>query len=102
MEAERRDTQTGGRAATTGYIPGDFALAVGMPNTPAPLGWRWVKLTDVTRLETGHTPSRRHPEYWGGDIPWVGIRDATTNHGRMIYDTIQHTNDLGIVTTQRA
>jgi type I restriction enzyme S subunit len=25
-------------------------------------------------MESGHTPSRRHPEYWGGDVPWVGIR----------------------------
>jgi type I restriction enzyme, S subunit len=47
-------------------------------------------------LETGHTPSRRHPEYWDGDIPWVGIRDATGNHGRTIYETQENTNELGI------
>ena len=48
-------------------------------------------------METGHTPSRKHPNYWGGNIPWIGIRDATTNHGRTIYDTIQTTNEIGIV-----
>ncbi|MET0044061.1 MAG: restriction endonuclease subunit S [Candidatus Thiodiazotropha sp. 6PLUC3] len=63
---------------------------------PAPEGWSWIKLTDVSRLETGHTPSRRHPEYWDGDVPWVGIKDATGNHGGMLYQTIQYTNDLGI------
>ncbi len=89
-------TRTGGREATTGHIPGDVALAVGMPSLPPPEGWRWVKLTDFARLETGHTPSREHPEYWGGDIPWIGIRDATENHGREIADTQQHTNQLGI------
>jgi Type I restriction modification DNA specificity domain len=47
-------------------------------------------------LETGHTPSRRHPEWWGGDIPWIGIRDATENHVRTIVTTNQHTNELGI------
>ena len=29
-------------------------------------------------------------------MPWIGIKDATANHGRTIYDTIQHTNELGI------
>ncbi len=50
----------------------------------------------MARLESGHTPSRRKPEYWGGDIPWIGIRDATGNHGRTLIDTQQHTNQLGI------
>ena len=96
MAARRAETRTGGRAATTGTIAGDFALSVGMPERPAPEGWRWTKITDVARLETGHTPSRKHPEYWGGDVPWIGIRDATGNHGQTIYDTLQHTNELGI------
>jgi type I restriction enzyme S subunit len=29
-------------------------------------------------------------------VPWIGIKDATENHGRLIYDTYQHTNALGI------
>ena len=53
-------------------------------------------MSDVARLETGHTPSRRYPEYWGGDVPWIGIKDATENHGRVIAETHQYTNDLGI------
>jgi type I restriction enzyme S subunit len=67
-----------------------------MPDTPPPSGWRWTPLSDVARLESGHTPSRKKPEYWGGDIPWIGIRDATGNHGRVLFDTEQHTNELGI------
>ena len=92
----RQQTQTGGREATTGVIPGAYALSVGNPVQPIPEGWKWTLLTDVARLESGHTPSRRHPEYWGGSIPWIGIRDATSNYGRTIYDTEQHTNQLGI------
>lgn len=92
----RSETKTGGRPATTGVIRGSYALSVGKPDTPLPQGWRWIALSDVARLETGHTPSRRHPEYWGGDVPWVGIKDATENHGRVIEDTYQHTNELGI------
>ncbi|MBE2196391.1 MAG: restriction endonuclease subunit S [Anaerolinea sp.] len=92
----RLESRTGGRPATNGVIPGQFALSVGKPNLPAPDGWQWIPLSDVARLESGHTPSRKHPEYWGGDIPWIGIKDAVDNHGRTIFDTYQHTNKLGI------
>lgn len=77
-------------------IPGRYALSVGRPDRPAPTGWTWTLLTDVARLETGHTPSRKHPEYWDGDVPWIGIKDAVENHGYTIYDTYQHTNELGL------
>jgi hypothetical protein len=50
----------------------------------------------LARLETGHTPSRKHPEYWDGEIPWIGIKDATSNHGLRISDTYQHATQLGI------
>src|SRR6056297_221939 len=92
----RTATKTGGRAATTGTIDGDFALAVGVGNRTPPTGWQWRLLTDVARLETGHTPSRKHPEYWDGEIPWVGIRDATGNHGRIIHNTEQRVTQAGI------
>ena len=94
--AARRQTKTGGRPATKGVIPGRYALSVGRPPSPAPEDWEWVPLSTVARLETGHTPSRKHPEYWDGDVPWIGIRDATDNHGRTIHDTYQHTNAEGI------
>lgn len=90
------DTQTGGRPASTGVIRGRYALSVGKPSDTAPQGWEWRALSELARLETGHTPSRKFPEYWGGDVPWIGIRDATGNHGRTIDDTEQHTNELGI------
>jgi len=95
-KAGREATETGGRGATTRHIPPNLALSVGMPSVPAPKNWQWAALTTLARLESGHTPSRRHPEYWEGDIPWVGIQDAREHHGSRIYDTSQHTNDLGI------
>ena len=96
MSKEKSQTSTGGRDATTAVIPGRFALSVGKPDIPTPKGWQWVKLTDVARLESGHTPSRQRPEYWDGGISWVGIKDATSNHGRVIGDTYQHCSQLGI------
>ena len=34
------------------------------------------EVTGVARLESGHTPSRRHPEYWDGAVPWLTLTDA--------------------------
>jgi type I restriction enzyme S subunit len=93
--AEKR-RRLGGREATAAQIPGAFAISVGDTGAPLPEGWKRHLLSDLARMESGHTPSRRHPEYWGGSIPWIGIRDATGNHGRTIYETNENTNALGI------
>lgn len=77
-------------------IRGRAGLAVNKPTEPVPPGWVWVPVNSVARQETGHTPSRSHPEWWGGDIPWIGIRDARLHHGGVIYDTLQTTNPLGL------
>jgi type I restriction enzyme S subunit len=47
-------------------------------------------------MESGHTPSRSKPEYWGGDVCWIGIKDARNNHAREIIDTEQKTNEVGL------
>lgn len=47
-------------------------------------------------MATGHTPSRRHPEYWGGDIPWINVGDARIVDGSVIHTTNECTNPLGI------
>lgn len=77
-------------------IPGDYALAVGKPDRVLPLGWAWTALVDVAQMESGHTPSRSHPEYWGGDIRWLGIADARDHHAGLVTETYQRTNELGI------
>jgi type I restriction enzyme S subunit len=85
-----------GRAATVNVISGRAALSVGESETNLPKGWIRVSLLTIARLESGHTPSRKHSEYWGGDIPWVGITDAREHHGQRIFNTKQYTNDLGL------
>jgi type I restriction enzyme S subunit len=86
----------GRNVAFVNTIPGRCALSVNDPNSPAPPGWAWVKLTDLARLESGHTPSRNHPEYWEGDIAWIGIKDAREHHAGVIHDTLQHVTQAGI------
>lgn len=95
----QRITRTGGREASAKRIMGNVALAVNRPDVPAPAGWKWVPLTSIARMESGHTPSRKHPEYWDGDIPWLGIRDAKAAHGGTITETAESTNALGISRT---
>lgn len=44
-----------------------------------PKHWDVGKLCMVARLESGHTPSRLHPEYWTPSectIPWFGLADV--------------------------
>lgn len=63
---------------------------------PEPEGFAWQSLGKLARLESGHTPRRAEPAYWDGDIPWIGIRDATSNHGNVISDTAQHITEAGL------
>lgn len=86
----------GGRGATTEIIEGIGGIAVNAPPIALPDGWAWVSLRRIARQETGHTPSRLHPEWWDGDVPWIGIKDANIHHGRVINDTIQTTNEEGL------
>lgn len=36
-----------------------------------PQNWRIEKITNVSKVTLGGTPSREKPEYWSGDIPWI-------------------------------
>lgn len=89
-------TRTGGREATKGIIAGRIALSVGKPRLPEPPGFQWTLLSDLARMESGHTPSRARQEYWNGEVPWIGIRDATGNHGKLITDTLDHVTESGL------
>lgn len=86
----------GGREATDTIIPGIGGLSVNNPGTQPPELWEWVSLHRIARQETGHTPSRSHPEWWDGDVPWIGIRDAGAHHGQTIFETQQNTNEAGL------
>ena len=83
-------------ADAVNIIEGGFALSVGDADMPAPPGWTWHKLTDIARLESGHTPSRSQESYWNGPIPWISIPDARRHHGGWITETAQMVTQEGI------
>lgn len=61
-----------------------------------PPGWQWRKLTDVARLESGHTPSRSRPDWWGGDVSWISLTEIRALDGQWVESTQLRTNAAGI------
>lgn len=61
-----------------------------------PKDWELVRLTSVAVLESGHTPSKRNPSYWGGTIPWVSLHDTDSLDHREISVTAQTITSEGI------
>lgn len=64
-----------------------------------PEHWDIVRIKQVARMESGHTPSRSVAEYWldTNDIPWVSLND-TKQLSRVDYisDTALRVNELGL------
>ena len=58
-----------------------------------PENWVWVRLESVASWGSGGTPSRKHEEYYNGDILW--IKTGELNNG-WIYDTEEKITDEGL------
>ena len=71
-------------------------VSAGAMSPPGPGAWKWARLESLARLESGHTPSRRHPEWWGGKVPWLALPDIRKLHGKYAYETTECTNDAGL------
>jgi type I restriction enzyme, S subunit len=61
-----------------------------------PAGWPRVPLSDVIALLGGGTPSRKRPEYWGGQIPWFSVRDAPLNSDIWTIETKESITEAGV------
>ena len=53
------------------------------------------KVGEVAKVMTGSTPSRNHPEYWGGSNYWVAAQDMG---GKYVTDTLEKVTDEGYAT----
>jgi type I restriction enzyme S subunit len=45
-----------------------------------PDSWEWVRLGTIGDWGSGATPSRTHPEYYGGKIPWLKTGDLNDGY----------------------
>ena len=50
-------------------------------------GWAQVRLGDLGEIIGGATPSKRNPNFWHGEIPWVSPKDMKTDQ---ISDSQEH------------
>ena len=64
--------------------------------TQIPESWDLVPILSVAKLESGHTPSRRKPEYWNGSVPWISLHDTASLDGPEIVNTKQSISELGL------
>ncbi|MDB6257509.1 restriction endonuclease subunit S [Lactobacillus amylovorus] len=58
-----------------------------------PNSWEWVRLGNIGDWGAGATPSRQHPEYYGGDVLWLKTGDL--NDG-VIQDTSEKITEAGV------
>lgn len=73
------------------------AISIGLPTTKLNKGWKWTKLSNVARLESGHTPRKSNPHFWNnGDVPWISLKDIRAADQTTIYDTSQMPNSAGL------
>lgn len=61
-----------------------------------PRSWEIATLTEVARLESGHTPSKRRGDYWNGGIPWISLADIQSLGVPEIADTAMEISAAGI------
>ena len=61
-----------------------------------PEDWDAVPITSVARLESGHTPSKRRPNYWNGAVQWVSLHDTDALDALEIYFTSKTITEDGL------
>jgi type I restriction enzyme, S subunit len=65
------------------------AAGISMPTEANVLkdDWKQVLLDAVAKRGSGHTPDKKHPEYWGGSIKWISLQDSAQLDALYIKDT---------------
>ena len=58
-----------------------------------PENWVWVRLGAIAEIVTGRTPSKKHPEYYGGNFPFYKPSDL--DQGRLTYDASEYLSEEG-------
>jgi type I restriction enzyme S subunit len=61
-----------------------------------PEDWEDALLDHFARRGSGHTPDKKHPEYWNGSIKWISLADSPALDRLFIDDTFAQVTPEGI------
>jgi type I restriction enzyme S subunit len=75
-------------------LPALFIKMFGDPSTWA--DGKTEPLGSLVNIQSGGTPSKKNPDYWDGDIPWVSPKDMKQD---IIFDSIDHISQTAIEET---
>lgn len=104
ISASKREVMRGlltvgirGPSVQTQKLPERWVLgrvAEGVERIPS--DWKLVRLTSVAQLKSGHTPDRKRPDYWDGDVPWISLGDTGELDRLTVEKTSECVTSLGI------
>lgn len=60
---------------------------------PVPGNWCWTRMENIAQWGSGGTPSRKKPEYYSGDIPWIKTGELNDDY---IFETEEHITEEAI------
>lgn len=63
---------------------------------PIPYDYKSTLLDEIAKRGSGHTPDKKHPEYWSGNIKWVSLQDTKKLDKLYITDTKAEISKEGI------
>ena len=66
------------------------------PEFQGTTGWTLVKIENLAKRGSGHTPSKSVPEYYGGGVKWVSLADSKRLDAGFISETETNISELGI------
>jgi len=61
-----------------------------------PEAWETPLLDAVAKRGSGHTPNKKHPEYWNGNIHWISLKDSDALDNLYIDSTAATITQAGI------
>lgn len=61
-----------------------------------PVEWEVSLLDVLAERGSGHTPSKRRPDYWDGGVKWISLSDSSTLDCVHIRETEKEISELGL------
>ena len=62
-----------------------------------PDNWAWTRFRNIIIDDKGGgTPDKSNTKYWGGNIPWMSVKDFSGAKNGVIMDTIDHVTQEGV------